>query len=1079
MERTCASDAELERLAAGEAGSPGMQAHIAACERCRSQLEEIRDNQRFLAAAGDRLERALAASPPADRIGGIPPPGTVPGYELIEEISRGGQGVVYRAVQISTKREAAVKMLLAGAFASERQRARFDREIELAASLRHPSVVTVFESGLSRDGRRFVAMEYVHGVQFEQYVREHLGSPDDGSGGRIHAVMRLMRMIASAAGHAHASGIIHRDLKPSNILVDERGTPRILDFGLARAAEAGSGAEMTREFVGTPAFAAPEQFAGGPRSAGPATDVYALGLIAYQALTGTMPYPVDSPLALLAQMVTSIDPAPPSRYVPRLPADVETIVLKCLAKDPSRRYPNGDALEADIGDYLAGRPISAKRDSTLYILKMLAKRHRIPVAAGCLALMTIIGAAVGLAMLARDLDDSRRHAEAALAAGNVQRARLMAAGADLEQAETLLWQEARRAGMSKEAAFGESPEGRRASWALMELYARVQRVFRASIDAHNAGVGFTDDGRLWATDVRGRRYIWLPDGQEITSAPRELMSAEFGVASRDGRYQFSRGGGFARVLDLDNGGVVSGPAPWPEDLAAPKISDDGRLIASVHGEKRVATLTDARTLRKVGEFDAGALAAYLDRRGERDVLLISRLCDGMQCIVVRESPAWEVSSIIQWWGADGVLRDPMVIDHGSSLAVGFNENVMVFNLADGAPDESRHVVLRSHTNSICVNESRGLLAVGTMEGSLTLLRLNDFTRVSEVINGRTGTTAISADGQRVAYADEGRRVSVYEAMPREWLDRIESSPVTHASIAVSRDGAASWIDDLGALHIRDASPPHEVRVFRAHEGVATSVEWSPDGSRILTCGFDGAVREWNRDGSLNRTVVEGMARVWCACYAPDGRTIGTGDGAGVVRVWTGPASTDVFEFRTDGIRVPDIAFSPDGRLLACASIKKGCFVWDLESRRETIRFGGHGNFTRAIAFSPDGRTIATAGDDRAVRIWEASSGRLLQAITGLPWGPFDIAFHPSERLMFAVGRGPEVIVLDAEAGIELATIRVHDRSIFSLAFDPGGSRLFTSGEDPWIGVTDLDHLCSYLRGNWRFGMERAGLDSLP
>jgi len=403
----CPSPAELEAFAVDDAVHPAIAEHVARCDQCRQSANEIRVNHQFIANAGAGLAAAfdaLADWPTAAFVHPLPPSGTVPGYELVAELGRGGQGVVYRAYHTDTQRPAAVKMLLAGALASSHQSRRFRREIEIAAGLRHPTIVSVFDSGATTDGRRYVAMEFVEGEALDRYVRDKLPLKRRGTRDRTTQIMGLIRSVAEGVGYAHAQGILHRDLKPSNILVDALGRPRILDFGLARTAETPHGATITQEFAGTPAYAAPEQFvvAFGPVSI--RTDVYSLGLLLYIALTQTHPYPCDGPMAEVSRHVVSTEPVPPSRLVPRLPGDVETIVLKALAKDPARRYASAAELATDIEDFLAGRPISARRDSTVYVLRRLAMKHRVPTLALLLVLLAILGAVIGLAVLARGLD---------------------------------------------------------------------------------------------------------------------------------------------------------------------------------------------------------------------------------------------------------------------------------------------------------------------------------------------------------------------------------------------------------------------------------------------------------------------------------------------------------------------------------------------------------------------------------------------------------------------------------------------------------------------------------------------------
>ncbi len=265
--------------------------HVTMCEICRRAIEEIRENERFLHRHADVLGGSEPAFVPiVDRNSSRP---IVRGFELGEEIGRGGQGVVYRAVQTSTKRPAAVKLLIDGVFASKRQVQRFAREIELASRLRHPGIVSVYDSGETPEGSRYVAMEFVQGERIDHFVRERFGEPASHSRARLDGILQLALRVCAAIGHAHDLGIVHRDLKPSNILVDSAGNPRVLDFGLARGIDDSVMVSMTREFVGTPAYAAPERLTGDGRDVGTRADVYALGVILYGLIADRHPYPID------------------------------------------------------------------------------------------------------------------------------------------------------------------------------------------------------------------------------------------------------------------------------------------------------------------------------------------------------------------------------------------------------------------------------------------------------------------------------------------------------------------------------------------------------------------------------------------------------------------------------------------------------------------------------------------------------------------------------------------------------------------------------------------------------------------
>jgi serine/threonine protein kinase len=372
------------------------QAHLRACERCRVQLEARRADQELFG----QIKRAYRqengsepheSDPTRSGVGGAASPGrnldTIEGYDILSEIHRGGQGVVYKAVQKATKRTVALKVLLEGPYASPRQRHRFEREIDLVASLQHAHIVTVYDSGVTRDGRHYFAMEYIHGQPLNAYLSDKNLS--------IDGTLRLFQQICAAVNYAHQHGVIHRDLKPSNIRVDADGQPHILDFGLAKAAgtdlTAGAPVTVTGEFMGTLAYASPEQTKGDPRLIDIRTDVYSLGVILYEMLTGKYPYAVVGQMAEVLKNIAEAEPRKPSTIRRQIKDEVETIVLKALAKEKERRYQSAENLARDIEHYLNGEPIDAKRDSGWYLIRKSLRRYRVPVAVAA-AFVILLGA---------------------------------------------------------------------------------------------------------------------------------------------------------------------------------------------------------------------------------------------------------------------------------------------------------------------------------------------------------------------------------------------------------------------------------------------------------------------------------------------------------------------------------------------------------------------------------------------------------------------------------------------------------------------------------------------------------------
>jgi len=307
----------------------------------------------------------------------------IPGYKIVEEIGRGGMGVVYKAYQQSTKRVVALKVMLDGPFASETGRRRFEREVELIAQLKHPNIVTIYESGIL-SGKYYLAMDCIDGQRLDAFASIRQLS--------VKNILAMFATVCDASNYAHQRGVIHRDLKPTNILVDEEGQPHVLDFGLAKQM-GDSGHDQvssTGQLLGTLPYMSPEQTQGELADIDIRTDVYSLGVILYELITNSPPYETKGDLTIALQNIREANPPRPSKLRKGINSEIDAIILKALEKEPGCRYQSAGELGQDIVALLGGRPVAAKSVSSLYVVRKLAVRHRYVTAVVSLLLLTIL-----------------------------------------------------------------------------------------------------------------------------------------------------------------------------------------------------------------------------------------------------------------------------------------------------------------------------------------------------------------------------------------------------------------------------------------------------------------------------------------------------------------------------------------------------------------------------------------------------------------------------------------------------------------------------------------------------------------
>lgn len=1080
----CPTPAGLEVALTSGGPDPALRAHLDACPSCAEQARQVAANIEFMRRVVGALTPEALATLTLAPIN----PDAAPGYRLVREIARGGQGAVYEAVQIDTRRRVAVKIVDFGPSGANARR-RFEREAELAASLRHPNIVTIYQTLALPDGRHALAMEYVDGRTLDQWAAEiDRAAPATAEGAReaVRAKLRAVSAVCGAVQHAHVNGVIHRDLKPANVIVGADGAPRVVDFGIARRVERST--QITREgsFAGTLAYASPEQVSGQPEHVDTRTDVYSLGLMLYEVLAGRRPYETDGSLTGAIANIVSVRPPPIERTQPGgapAGAELEAIVAKALAKPREARYQSAAALGRDIENLLAGRAIEARQNSAVYVLRKMAARHRAGVAAAIGLLALLIAFAGAMAWSSRTLARQRNLLADALVSSAIERGRSVGRSGENARAEELIWPELLRLGADPDdpdLLFSSGPLVTQAAWALCELYSRHPSLLHAPLPAGAQPARFEDGGsRLRLIHLDGAQTVLsLPGGAIVESIPGVLPHAGRINVSADLR---------RAALAAPDGSTILLPLGAPDakpltlhvgpDSRVWDVSPDGSRVLTVSPDnvvtlaqpspfRAVAELRDAPFLNNKPSFSAdGRLVIW----GVGDRIRAWRADDGAP------AGAWPVPADL--WSTS--LRSAVYcvrIDPGSRwIAAGFHTALQIYDVArTEAPPRTLAPGHRGFVGWVEFSaDGSRLLSQGSEQNSKVWdPESGELVMAFDHRRPLRGRPVISDDGRLVAVADEDSRLRVFESTARAWLQPLRGAGNTVHRAEFSPDGsliAGASSDGLVRLWRRaDARLLWEQRIG---EGTIESLAFAPDGRSIALAGADGRIVIIDPLAPAEqRTLAHGPAVPTWLAFSPDGSRLAAAGAEAACTLYD--AATGEVERRLEGHagRVIQGAFSPDGARLYTVGADGVCIAWDLRSGAERFRTAPVGARTRAVAVAPGGRLLATGSDDWTIRLWDAATGRLLSAFASPRQQVFGLAFHPSGNVLFSCGRDPVVQAWDVRTGRELALLEGHADLVLSVAVSPDGRSLVTASADRTVGLWDLDHYRRRLEANapaWR------------
>jgi len=1038
LEQACAGDPQLRQL-------------VEAMLEAHEQGGLLLDRPVAPLSKGTAAPSLFPSEKPGDRIGR---------YKLLQQIGEGGCGVVYMAEQEApVKRKVALKVIKLG-MNTKSVVARFEAERQALALMDHPHIAKVLDAGATADGAPYFVMEYVAGVAITAYCDNHRLSLRE----RLDVFVR----VCEGVQHAHQKGIIHRDLKPSNILVTERdgiSVPKVIDFGIAKATGDLQLTDKTlftafEQFIGTPAYMSPEQARLGELDIDTRSDIYSLGVLLYELLTGQTPFDakelVKSGLDEMRRTIREKEPARPSTRLSTLPGaalsttaerrgqdapklvsqlrgDLDWIVMKCLEKDRSRRYETANALALDVQRFLTDEPVTAAAPSARYRIRKFVQRNRPTViAATTIALVLIAGITVSgwlavVATRARDKATIARNNEAKAnqqlkeKMSETEQARRDSAEAlqrmQIQKAEDLLGTSHTPLGI---AYLGQvlraNPSNQVASARLVS--ALVHRRFPRQLyqPLHHEGpinyAQFSSDGlRLVTASQDKTARLWdAQNGQLLIPPLRHEGPVNWAQFSHDGRRVLTASSdGAGRVWDAKTGQLLAHPLRHQGPVNSAQFSPDGLRVVTASSDA-TARVWDAQTGQPLTEplrHEGQVNSAQFSPDGLRVVTASSdetaRVWDAQTGQPLTEPLRHEGPVKSAQFGPDGVRL----------VTASYDSTARVWDAQTGWPltGPLRH---ESPVNSAQFSPDELQVVTASFDRTAVVWDSRTGSPLTEPLRheGLVTYAQFSPDGQRVLTASLDKTARIWDARTGQLL----MEPLRH-------------------------------------EGGVRSAQFSPDGLKAITVSLDQIAQLWDVQARLLGTPID-QGNVYSAQFSPDGLRVMTVSHDHMGRLWyalTGQPITEPFGLQG---KVWSAQFSPDGLRVVTASGDKTARVWDTQSGQPLTEPLRHEGEVRSAQFSPDGLRAVTASDDRMARVWDTQTGQPLTRMLRHEGRNISPQFSPNSQYILTQASDLTVQVWDAQTGDPIAEPLRHQGAVNSAQFSPDGLRVVTASSDETARVWD-------------------------
>ncbi len=1082
------------------------------CRDCPQLVDQLRQHIRALQSLhpaldavnnrGSGYESQKISSAPAEDSGlGIRRARSVPGYEILGELGRGGMGVVYKARQKSLDRVVALKMILAGASAAPQQRARFQVEAEAIARLQHPNIVQVYEFG-EQDRCPYFSLEYVEGRTLREYLSDNVPTP-------LHAAA-FVEQLARAVDYAHQRGIIHRDLKPCNILLTHTDIPKITDFGLAKRLDGGSGYTRDGDVLGTPSYMAPEQAAGNIKEIGPRTDIYSLGAILYEMVAGRPPFEGASDYDTVYQVLTA-EPERPSRYNPQVPRDLEVICLKCLEKAPTKRYATALDLAEELRRFHTkslgdGPPIGSSEVSHAAEKNCQTAPVQLYITNG-ISYLREGDLLASLLFFARALkcEQNKPHQEA----HRLRIAAVLRNCPRLSQVRFL-------GDDATDVAF--SPDGR---WILTAGSDQGTQVWDATSGKlrfdmplqHNSSIlraSFSPDGkrivtassdrtaRIWDA-VSGKCVAVLQEHQDVVRDARFSLDGRRIVTASDDKT--------VRIWNAVTYKVLCRPLLHEGPVVQALFHPDGSrvLTASRDGSGRiwqpgtdsayVATqlrhqgpLTDAcfdPTGKVAATASEDGTACIWDTRSGEQVSTPLRHHAAVRCVVFSPDSAQvaTASADLTAWVWDAKIGTTIFppLRHkshvtfvafspdGTRLLTGSDDNTArLWDGTNGRP-LSPPLLHNGTVHRACFSPDGSRIATVAAD---SIARVYDLVPIEPPVpalkhGGRLWHASFDAEGRKVVTAGSDGTARVWDAKTGKQLTMLcgHQDEVFYATF--SNDGSRILTASADTTaRIWDASTGCSLVILSGHQGRVRKAMFSSDGCRVLTVSDDKTSRIW--DAKTGRAMVALGDRkssypceILDAVFRSHGRIVATSSTDGTARIWDAVSGVQIGRTIHHKRSIVRVTFSPDGRRLASASLDHTAQLWDATNGEALLRTPlQHSGPVRDVAFSPNGLAVVTASEDNTARIWETDSGKPLLPPLSHNGTVSTARFSRNGRWIVTASEDNMGRVWDARTGEPLTPALTHPGwgRITCAVFSPGDDRVLTASEDGTAQLTPLDRV---------------------